>query len=235
MTNTELDSVVTCDLQKMLPLLLCVVMVLAKSQGPGGRTCLWFQNNENLPSMVWPGWEVGTADREPFSLKGKARVALSRRSQPGNAAFEFSIMGWRGSVHWYAAYCTIFLLLLQMHQFLHLIICFKEQKSESVEFALPMKEKPRDLPRAYYRVVKTYVKPRGFWCQGLVTKGDTYYTIHWKIEALLLKSAELGANWVQHMSVFEGLISADVQRGDYMFLHRNSYSDLDVTTCEYFV
>ncbi|XP_064005033.1 storkhead-box protein 1-like isoform X1 [Pogoniulus pusillus] len=36
MTNTELDSVVTCDLQKMLPLLLCVVMVVAKSQGPGG-------------------------------------------------------------------------------------------------------------------------------------------------------------------------------------------------------
>lgn len=160
MTNVEPVLVATVGSQKssqeescmeMLPFLLCVAPVVAKPQGVVRSTSpvvseLWGFAIHGLPWLR--RWAVGTGEREPFSPKAKARGASSGRSQPGNAAFEFPSVGWRGSAHWYAAYCTIFLLILQTHHFLHLIICFKDQKSESVVFAPVAERKTWGPPKS---------------------------------------------------------------------------------------
>lgn len=87
---------------------------------------------------------VGIGGGETFLLTAQARVYWVEDPSLEMLGLNSLLHGWMGSVHWYAVYCMIF--PLQTHHFLQLIICFKDQKSESVVFAPVTKRKTQGPP-----------------------------------------------------------------------------------------
>lgn len=188
---TEGSWVTGDDTHGDVSFLLQVTQVVSDSKGPKGSVLAVVSEQlrlaiHSLTSLR--SWAVWIGDREPFELKAWAWVYWVKDPSLEVLGFNSPLWGWMGSVHWYAADCTIF--LVQTHHFLHLIICFKDQKSESVVFAPDTERKTWGPPKSL-QDCRGLCEAGGSWCLALITKGDFYCSIHLEMDCLTYRCCAL--------------------------------------------